>query len=66
VPVSKANHPEGTQLDEWRRLSFMIDRYTEGGEWKVEEVVVRDKRPNERRYTFEQLGAAGLQNTFTG
>jgi hypothetical protein len=47
-------------------LQYRIPRFTEGGEWKVESITVSDRRPNERTYTFEQLGAAGVQNTFTG
>jgi hypothetical protein len=57
---------KGTLQDAWMQLEFYIPRFTEGGEWKVEFITLRDVKPNWRNYTFEQLGAAGFQNTFTG
>jgi hypothetical protein len=57
---------KGTSADCWLQMELTIPRYTEGGEWKVISVTVRDRRPNERTYTSEQLIAAGIRNTFTG
>jgi hypothetical protein len=55
----------GTKEDAWMHGVFDFPRYSEGGVWQFESITVGDIRPNFRTYTFEQLGAAGIQNTFT-